>query len=191
MHRSWILAKREPRLSRAKIIQTSVVAILMACCFWNVSGNLYSDDPDARQQSVDDVIGAVYFMTVVQMYLNFQPTVIVFQGEKPIYTRERDSGMYDVWTYATTKLIAEIPIMCFVPFLFLIITYFAIGLQDKFSNFVAFYFMLMFMIQAATAMGYALSSCFNHATTAVAFAPIVNMPLTLLAGYMINLNGIF
>ena len=40
-------------------------------------------------------------------------------------------------------------------------------------------------------MGYALSSVFNHATTAVAFAPIVNMPLTLLGGYMINLNDIF
>ena len=76
-----------------------------------------------RAQAVADMIGAMYFMTVVQMYLNFQPTVIVFQGEKPIYVRERDSGMYDVWTYATTKLIAEIPIMLFVPFLFLIVIY--------------------------------------------------------------------
>lgn len=34
MSRSWILAKREPRLSRAKIIQTTVVALLMGMCFW-------------------------------------------------------------------------------------------------------------------------------------------------------------
>ena len=40
-------------------------------------------------------------------------------------------------------------------------------------------------------MGYALSSAFNHETTAVAFAPIVNMPLNLLGGYMINLKNIF
>ena len=99
--------------------------------------------------------------------------------------------MYDIWVYATTKLIAEIPIMCFVPFLFLLITYFAIGLNDSLSQFFAFYFVLMFMIQAATAMGYALSSLFNHETTAVAFAPIVNMPLNLLGGYMISLPGIF
>ena len=99
--------------------------------------------------------------------------------------------MYDIWVYATTKLIAEIPIMCFVPFLFLLITYFAIGLNDQLSQFFAYYFVLMFMIQAATAMGYALSSVFNHETTAVAFAPIVNMPLNLLGGYMISLPGIF
>jgi hypothetical protein len=108
-----------------------------------------------------------------------------------VYVRERDSGMYDIWVYATTKLIAEIPIMCLVPFLFLLATYFAIGLTDSFSHFVAFYFILTMMIQAATAMGYALSSIFNHETTAVAFAPIVNMPLNLLGGYMINVKSIF
>jgi len=105
--------------------------------------------------------------------------------------RERDSGMYDIWVYATTKLIAEIPIMCLVPFVFLLIVYFAIGFTDSISQFAQFYLILMFMIQAATAMGYALSSVFNHETTAVAFAPIVNMPLTLTGGYMINLVGIF
>jgi hypothetical protein len=50
---------------------------------------------------------------------------------------------------------------------------------------------IFMMMQAATAMGYALSSVFNHETTAVAFAPIINMPLNLLGGYMINLKGIF
>ena len=105
--------------------------------------------------------------------------------------RERDSGMYDIWVYATTKLIAEIPIMLVIPMIFLLMTYFAIGLNDSLTQFIAFYFIIMFMIQASTAMGYALSSAFNHETTAIAFAPIVNMPLNLLGGYMISLPGIF
>ena len=37
MHRSWLLAKREPRLSRAKILQTLVVGILMMGAFWQVN----------------------------------------------------------------------------------------------------------------------------------------------------------
>ena len=115
----------------------------------------------------------------------------MFQGEKPVYVRERDSGMYDIWVYATTKMIAEIPIIAVVPFVFLLITYFAMGLTNTFSGFAAFYFVIMMMIHAATAMGYALSSVFNEETTAVAFAPIVNMPLILLGGYMINLSNIF
>lgn len=39
-------------------------------------------------------------------------------------------------------------------------------------------------------MGYFLSSAFNSETAAVAFAPIINLPLTLLGGYMINLSSI-
>jgi ABC-2 type transporter len=46
------------------------------------------------------------------------------------------------------------------------------------------------MVQAATAMGYFLSSVFNSETAAVAFAPIMNLPLSLLGGYMLNLESI-
>lgn len=99
--------------------------------------------------------------------------------------------MYDVWIYATTKLIAELPIMLIVPMLFNFMVYFAIGFTNSMTQFLQFYLILMMMIQAATAMGYCLSSAFNHETTAVAFAPIINMPLNLLGGYMINLSNIF
>jgi len=58
MHRSWTLAKREPRLSRAKLIQTIIVCILMMGAFWQV--NDYESDT-----SVNDMTGAIYFMTIV------------------------------------------------------------------------------------------------------------------------------
>lgn len=108
-----------------------------------------------------------------------------------MYVRERDSGMYDIWVYATTKLIAETPIMALVPAITLIMIYFSIGLRDSFSEFVEYYVLIFMVIQASTAMGYTLSSAFNHAGTATAFAPIVNMPLSILGGFMLNLNGIF
>ena len=73
------------------------------------------------------MVGAMYFITMMQMNFNFLPTVIVFQGEKPIYVRERDSGMYDIWVYAMTKWFAEIPIMLIVPFLINVCIYFSIG----------------------------------------------------------------
>ena len=60
--------------------------------------------------------------------------------------RERDSGMYDVWVYATTKLIAEIPIMLIVPFLFLCLVYFAMGFTDSATQFASFYLVLTMMI---------------------------------------------
>jgi len=136
------------------------------------------------------MIGAMYFLCVMQMFLNFLPTVIVFQSEKPVFVRERASNMYDIWIYATTKMIAEIPIMLLVPLLMLVCVYPSIGFQDSLREFARFYLILALMVQAATAMGYFLSSAFNSETAAVAFAPIMNLPLSLLGGYMINLQSI-
>ena len=72
MHRSWTLAKREPRLSRAKILQTLVVSILMMGAFWQV--NDFEDSGVSKKEAsvaVQNMTGAIYFMTVVQMFLNF------------------------------------------------------------------------------------------------------------------------
>ena len=54
--------------------------------------------------------------------------------------------MYDIWVYATTKLIAEIPIMLVVPALFEFLVYFAIGFTDSFSQFFKYYLILFMMI---------------------------------------------
>jgi hypothetical protein len=67
------------------------------------------------------MVGAMYFITFMQMLLNFLPTVIIFQGEKPIFVRERAANMYDIWVYATTKMFAEIPIMLYNPLLLLVL----------------------------------------------------------------------
>jgi len=77
---------------------------------------------------------------------NYLPAVAVFQQEKPIYVRERDSGMYDIWVYATTKFFAEIPITLFVSFLFVLMTYFSIGFTDSISNFLSFYLVMFLLI---------------------------------------------
>jgi ABC-type multidrug transport system permease subunit len=143
-----------------------------------------------EQQNEESMVGAMYFLCVMQMFLNFLPTVIVFQGEKPIFVRERASNMYDIWVYATTKMFAEIPIMLLTPAILVLAIYFTIGFVDSAAAFFQFYLIIALMVQAATAMGYFLSSAFNSETAAVAFAPIINMPLTLLGGYMINLNSI-
>ncbi len=71
--------------------------------------------------------GAIYFLCIMQMMLNFLPTVIVFQGEKPVFVRERAANMYDIWVYATTKMLAEIPIMLLVPLILLVVVYPSIG----------------------------------------------------------------
>jgi len=81
--------------------------------------------------------------------------------------------------------------MFIVPAVMTAILYWAVKFEDRLSTFFSFYFILMLMVQAASSLGYFLSSVFNSETAAVAFTPIINLPLNLLGGYMISLINIF
>ena len=71
MWRSRSHIQREPRQTNAKIFQTVVTALLMFGSFWQV--NDYN-----TEVGVNNMAGAIYYMIIVQMQLNFTPTLIVF-----------------------------------------------------------------------------------------------------------------
>ena len=135
--------------------------------------------------------GATYFLALLQTMLNFTSTIIIFQGERPVFVRERDSGMYDIWIYATTKMIAETPIMLFISALTNVMIYWSVGYNNDITEWLEFYAFIFMVMQAGTAMGYAVSSGFTVQGTATSIAPMVNIPLSILGGYMISLKGIF
>ena len=78
MYRSMNLVKNQPRLSRAKVMQTVVVAIIMIPVFWQLQCFGDSCTEDEMEQACKNMAGAMYFMTLLQMFLNFQSTVVVF-----------------------------------------------------------------------------------------------------------------
>jgi len=70
MSRSWTLAKREPRLSRAKILQTAIVGFLMIPVFWQLNDftnfNQVGDTGFFEWQvACQNMAGAIYFMTIL------------------------------------------------------------------------------------------------------------------------------
>lgn len=134
------------------------------------------------------LVGAIYFFSIVQMFTNFQPTIIIFQGEKPVFIRDRNTALYDIWIYTFCKFLAELPILLVVPMIQNLALYWCIGFQPGIGHFFQFYIVIVLTVQAATALGYALSALFDHATTAVAMAPIFSISLNVLGGYMVNLK---
>ena len=65
------MMKRDPSQNRAILLQTIIMAIMMMACFWQVA------DLDTYV-SIKNTIGAIYFLVVVQWFLNFFGTLLVF-----------------------------------------------------------------------------------------------------------------
>jgi ATP-binding cassette, subfamily G (WHITE), eye pigment precursor transporter len=77
MYRSWTLAQREPRISRAKIVQTIIIAAFLIPTFWQLN-DFINCDPIARPVDKTEteckqlnavefhsMIGAMYFLCVM------------------------------------------------------------------------------------------------------------------------------
>jgi len=74
MYRSWILAQREPRISRAKLAQTAIVVAFLIPTFWqlndytncdNDSGDALTDCKESNVVEFHSMIGAMYFLCVM------------------------------------------------------------------------------------------------------------------------------
>lgn len=75
MNRSWILAQREPRISRAKLAQTAIVVAFLIPTFWQLNDfvdcNTFAADADretCKQNNAIEfhsMVGAMYFLCVM------------------------------------------------------------------------------------------------------------------------------
>jgi hypothetical protein len=70
MYRSWTLAQREPRISRAKIVQTVIIAIFLIPTFWQLNKWSYCNTGDTacitgNISEFHSMVGAMYFLCVM------------------------------------------------------------------------------------------------------------------------------
>ena len=130
--------------------------------------------------------GALFFITVNMFMGNMFNALLVFQGERPVFLREQSNRMYNVGPYYLAKTLADAPILCLTPFIAILVTYFAIGLEFSLAQ-----FLMAYLVQASTAwtassVGYFLSSLFENETTATGLSPVVIMPMMLFGGLLAN-----
>ena len=94
--------------------------------------------------------------------------------------------MYNVGPYFMAKTLADAPVLCFVPFIAVLIVYFAIGLENSVQQFFMAYFVQATTAWTAASTGYFLSSLFENETTATGLSPVVVMPMMLFGGFLAN-----
>jgi ABC-type multidrug transport system permease subunit len=98
--------------------------------------------------------------------------------------------MYTVGSYYLAKIAAETPILCLLPMIFAVITYFKIGLTITASQFFYFYLIILLLSQCAASFGYFMSSIFHKEEMAVSLSPIIMMPIMLFGGQFANSGNI-
>jgi len=179
--RACLSTIRDPMATKAKVIQTLVLALLVGLLYLRVG-----DD----QASIQDREGALFFIVVNQAMASIMGTIVTFPAERQVFIREHVTGAYSTFAYYLSKAISDLPIYFIYPFFFATVTYWMVGFQAEPAQFFIFVAAVIVVANTAQALGLAVSASCKNLQTAQALVPIIFIPLMLFGGFFLNTNNI-
>eukprot|EP01087_Luapelamoeba_hula_P000440 TRINITY_DN1032_c0_g1_i1.p1 TRINITY_DN1032_c0_g1~~TRINITY_DN1032_c0_g1_i1.p1 ORF type:complete len:776 (-),score=126.55 TRINITY_DN1032_c0_g1_i1:171-2498(-) len=179
--RESLVAIRDPMTTWARMMQTIVLSLMVGLVFLGVG-----DD----QASIQDRLGALFFIVVNQSFSAIMSTVVVFPVSRTVYIREHGSGAFGTLAYYLAKSVADLPYGIVFPIISSLIMYWMVGLDSEAKKFFIFMAVLIVMSNVAQSFGLAVSGGVPTIEIALALVPIVFVPLMLFGGFFLNSGNI-
>jgi hypothetical protein len=175
--RSWRTTIRDPAGTFGRLIQCLFFAVLLALFFANLKSN------DA---GVSDRAGVLFMEVMNLTFLNVMSAIAMFPPERAVFLQEQTNSMYSAIIYYISKCIAEFPIVVFIPFLYVIITYWSWDLAPGATAFFNHLFIAECISYTGNAFGLFTASLFPRPEIAMTITPLFLMPQMLVGGLFAN-----
>ena len=181
MWRTWITIMRDPTLTKARAIQSVILALIVGLIYLRL-GNTQTD--------IQNRMGAIFFCLINQSFGGVFGTLQTFPAELPIFRREFKASMYSSHAYYLARTIVELPFQCLWPFIFVTIAYWMIGLRDDGAAYIEFVLVIILTANCAISLGYLISTLAPTTQVALAISTPILLPFMLFGGLFINVNSI-
>jgi ABC-type multidrug transport system ATPase subunit len=177
--RNFMRTFRDLRAVIAGLSQTLFMAVLLGLIYLQV---------DVTQGGVQNLVGALFYMPVNQIFAGANPTFVSVPLDLPIIQREYSAGLYRLASWYFAKNVSELPLQIVSPLLFFVPVYFLVGFGHGVT---AFLYMLlaMFLLESCgVGLGYLVSCLSQKADVASIIGVATIMPFVLFGGLLINLD---
>ena len=144
---------RDPVALKAKVLQIVFYAILSLIFFERIATN--------KNSFVQNFKGLIFYLGISVSFPATFGTLEVFNGERSVFIRERQSNTYSTSSYFFARTIASIPQEFILPLIFILITYFVIHLNETSGSFFFSYLTLLLMSWMGSGYGLFISSLFQ------------------------------
>ena len=166
---------RNPSGVRVKVFQNIFYAITTIILFERIALN--------ENSFIQNLTGALFFLGMNSGFSSIFGALNVFNAERPIFIRERQSNTYSTSAYFFGRTIAFIPQEIILPFIYVVICYFVIHLNETAGSFFFTYLTLFLMNWMSSAFGIFFSTLFEDPEVAMTLIPALMVPLFLVGGY--------
>lgn len=173
---------RLPQTSYVKLLTTVLTACFAVLLFWQV---------EPTKAGVQDIQGALFFITMNISFNAIQNVILIFPDERPVFLREVNNNMYGVSPYFWAKIFSELPFAILTPAIFGCIVYFLIGLNTlTIDIFLVFIMTLILIYNASSGYSLIISASFSDKQLAVTLTPVLIIPFMLFAGFFVSTDNI-
>ena len=176
---------RNPLTVKIRLVQVIFISLMFLLLYWQMDDISLENTTAIRNRS-----GALFFLSINLFILYFQSSLTTFPKEREIFLKEYNSGLYGIIPYYFSKMIIEIPLTSFFPFLFSCIIYHAVNFNPGVSNFFLFILGALLISNCASLMGVFIGTIITKSAVVIDIAPLVFFPFFIFGGFTTNTDSI-
>ena len=173
-HRSHLIVSRSPLLRITQFLQSVALGLLVGLSFYNLSHS---------QTSVQNRLGAVYFIILSIIFANTFSVVLTFADERAVFLREQRVRLYSVEAYFLARTGVDVIPTAVCSVLFVICCYFLMGFGLSVGQ--VFYFLLIVLLIAYTgqSLGLVVACLVRERLLAMILTPLSIAPFIVFTPY--------
>lgn len=164
-----------------RLLQNILMAVLVGLVYLHTA---------VGQRTIQNNIGALFFILIQNGMAPLFATLNVFQSEKKVFIREYNAGSYRVLSYYLGKSFAELPSFMIFPIVFGAICYYIVGFNPAPDRFFTFLLILTLIAVTSHSLGLIISAMSNSLETATLISPFIVTLLILFSGFYLNVTSI-
>lgn len=170
-----IKERKHESFNPLRVFQVVAAALLAGLMWW------HSDYRD-----VQDRLGLLFFVSIFWGVFPSFNSVFAFPQDRPIFVKERASGMYTLSPYFTARIVGDLPMELLLPFIFLTITYWMSGLRLDLWSYLLTLLVILFYVLVSQGLGLFLGAAIMDAKQASTVAAVVMLGFVLIGGYYVH-----
>ncbi|GAA0186228.1 ATP-binding cassette [Lithospermum erythrorhizon] len=167
--------RKHESYSGLRIFQVMTVAIFAGLLWWHSDTN-----------HIQDQVGLLFFFSIFWGFFPLFNATFAFPQERPMLTKERNSGMYRLSSYFFARTIGDLPMELILPSIFVTVTYWMGGLRPSIITFIQTLLIVLFNVLVSQSVGLALGAILRDVKQGITLSSVVMLVFLLAGGYYIQ-----
>ncbi|KAG1677137.1 hypothetical protein FOA52_000943 [Chlamydomonas sp. UWO 241] len=180
VRRQWLLMFKDPALIRGRLIQSTVVGLIVGGLFYGLP---------KTETGAPLFFGASY-MIILFTSMGAMIGLTTALQTKGVWLKHRDNQFYPAWAHATALTITQLPLQCLDVLVWTVLTYFMVGYTYAAGRFFTNYLISVAVACCFGAMFRAIGHLSPDVVAAQTYGTMLLMVLTAMSGYTIPVNEI-